>query len=219
MLDALPRRAFFRFEIPLHYQARALRMDGDLAKWKSKFRLPSLIELEADKSPFAEVYAAWNEDHFFVAFDVRQEGPLQCDPQQWWKKDGLRLCLDTRDARDNKRGTRFCHFFYLLPAGGGSNRKQPVVGLHRMSRAKESPPPADPAQILVGAHIERNRGYFLEAALPAACLNGWNPAEHPRIGLFYKVKSQLHGGQHLTVTDELGWNVDPSTWATGVLTR
>jgi hypothetical protein len=218
MLNELPKRAFFRFEFPIRYVENPPAIDGSLRKWKPEYLLPSLIELE-DTPAFADVYAAWNEQHLFVAFDVPdRHGPLECDPASWWKRDGLRVCIDTRDARDIKRATRFCHFFYLLPTGGGANHKQPVVGFHRMSRAKEPPPSVDVSRIKIGVQIDR-RGYSLEAAIPAACLNGWDPAEHSRIGFFYKIKDTCHGEQHLTVDDELGWNVDPSTWATAVLAR
>lgn len=218
MIDALPRRAFFRFEFPVRYVSGARPVDGSMRKWTAEYLLPPLVELEEEPA-FADVYAAWNEEHLFVAFDVTERrGAPQCDTTSWWKKDGLRLCVDTRDARDIKRATRFCHFFYLLPTGGGTSGKQPVVGFHRMSRAKEPPPNIDVSRIKLGVQIER-RGYSLEAVIPAACLNGWNPAEHPRLGFFYKVKDIYHGAQHLTVDDELGWNVDPSTWATAVLVR
>jgi hypothetical protein len=218
MLEAIPKRAFFRFEIPIHHHARTPVMDGDLRKWSAKYLVPPLVEIE-DEPPFADVYCAWNDAHLFVAFDVpNRHGRLQCDTSHWWKKDGLRVCIDTRDARDIKRATRFCHFFYFLPVGGGTKGKQPVVGTHRMSRAKEPPPQVDVSLIKVGVHVER-RGWALEAAIPGACLTGWDPAEHPRIGVFFKVKDSYHGVQNLTVSDDLGWNSDPSTWATGVLTR
>lgn len=218
MIGALPRRAFFRFEFPIYYVAQTPAIDGVMRKWTAKYLLPPLVELEGEPA-FADVYAAWNEDCFLVAFDVpERRGTLHCDPAGWWKHDGICVCVDTRDARDVKRATRFCHFFYLLPTGGGSNRGQPVVGWHRMSRAKEPPPNVEVSRIKVGVQVER-RGYSLEAAIPTACLNGWDPAEHPRIGFFYKVKDSHHGDQHLTVDDELGWNVDPSTWATAVLFR
>lgn len=218
MIDSLPRRAFFRFEFPIRHLERMPSIDGSIRKWDAKYLLPPLVELE-DEPAFADVYAAWNGDYLFIAFDIPdRRGMLHCERAAWWKHDGIRICVDTRDARDIKRATRFCHFFYILPTGGGSNRKQPVVGWHRMSRAKEPPPNVDVSRIKVGVQIER-RGYSLEAAIPAACLNGWNPAEHARIGFFYKVKDTCHGAQHLTVDDELGWNVDPSTWATGVLVR
>ncbi|MCK4341791.1 MAG: hypothetical protein KAY37_08725 [Phycisphaerae bacterium] len=218
MLDILPKRALFQFELPIHYNAKPPRVDGLVSKWAAKYMAPPLVELE-DEEPFADVYWAWNEDGFHAAFDIpnRTSRP-QCDPKHWWKKNGVRLCLDTRDARDIKRATRFCHFFYFLPLGGGTSGKLPVAGTHRMSRAKEPPPKVDLSLIKIGSHVDRH-GYSLEVAIPAACLHGWDPAEHPRIGVFYKIRDTQFGSQHLSVNDELGWNVDPSTWATGVLVR
>jgi len=218
MIDLICRRSFFQFEIPIHYCARPPRVDGDVSKWNLKHMVPPLVQVEGEE-PFADVYFAWNESGFHAAFDVPDRGTYpQCDAKHWWKKNGLRLCIDTRDARDIKRGTRFCHFFYILPSGGGRDGKRPVVGTHRMSRAKEPTPAVDVAQIKVAAHVTRGH-YSLEMAIPGACLHGWDPAEHPRIGVFYKVKDSQLGSQHLSVDDELGWNVDPSTWATGVLVR
>lgn len=218
MLDAICRRAFFQFELPLHFLARPPRIDGDLRDWPQECLLPPLIELE-DQDAFADVYWGWNDDGLFFACHVHDcKGPPRADADAWWKNDGVRICVDTRDARDVKRATRFCHFFYVLPVGGGPGRKAPRVGIHKMSRAKEPPPRCDLSLIKAAAHIERS-AYQLEVFIPAACLNGWDPAEHPRIGIFYKIKDAARGGQHLTVDDELGWNADPSTWATGVLTR
>ncbi|MBK9119169.1 MAG: hypothetical protein IPM18_06145 [Phycisphaerales bacterium] len=218
MIDALCRRAFFQFEFPVHYLQKPPRVDGHVRKWNLRYLAPPLVEIEGTP-PIADVYWGWNEDGFYAAFQVTQRRTKpRCDLDSWWKGDGLRLCIDTRDTRDLKRATRFCHFFYLLPLGGGNRGLQPVVGTHRMSRAKEPPPPVDVRQVRVAAHVERT-GYELEIAIPASCLNGWDPAEHPRIGLFYKIKDTERGSQHLTVDDELGWNVDPSTWGTGVLSR
>ena len=218
MLESIARRAMFRFEFPLRYLAKTPTIDGSMRKWSAEYMLPALVEIE-DEAAFADVYAAWNEDYLFAAFDVPgRRRRLEGDPAAWWKKDGIRLCVDTRDARDNKRATRFCHLYYFLPTGGGTSGKRPVVGLHRMSRAKEPPPAVDVSQVKIAVQSDRG-GYSVEVAIPAACLNGWDPAEHPRLGLFYKVRDMELGDQHFSVDDELGWNVDPSTWATAVLTR
>jgi hypothetical protein len=218
MLDLVPARTFFRFEVPIHYWDRRPHLDGDLTKWPGRFLVPPLGELEGAR-PYAAVYWAWNESGLYFAYHIaRRWGPLRCDPNQWWKGDGARLCIDTRDTRDVKRGTRFCHFFYFLPQGGGRDGSRPIVGFHRMSRAKESPPVPDVSLIRVCA-VHRPGCCSFEAAIPASCLNGWDPAEHPRIGVFYKIKDSARGAQTLTVADDLGWNVDPSTWATGVLVR
>jgi hypothetical protein len=218
MLAPVPRRAFFQFEFPIRYVPRLPHADGDLRKWRPEYLVPPLVTLE-DQEPFADVYWAWHADGLAVAFDVPgRTRPLHADPVHWWKQDGVRICIDTRDARDVRRATRFCHFFYVLPAGSGGRGAQPLVGLHRMSRAKEPPPPVDVGLVRAATRVQR-RGYALEVVIPAACLHGWDPVEHPRIGVFYKIKDLQHGSQHLSVDDELGWNVDPSTWATGVLAR
>ena len=216
MLSTLPKRALFQFEFPVHRLDRPPLVDADLRKWTEHYLAPPLVELEGGE-PFADVYWGWHEDGFFAAFDVpgRTSRP-QSDPKHWWKKNGMRLCIDTRAARGVKRATRFCHFFYLLPTGGGPDGKLPVVGTHRMSRSKEPPPAIDVRQIKIAAHVTRT-GYSLEVGIPSGCLHGWAPAEHPRVGLFYKIKDSQLGSQHLSTTDDLGWNVDPSTWATGVL--
>lgn len=217
MLDALPRRAFFRFEFPLHRLASLPIPDASANKWKPKYLLPPLIELE-DQPAICDVYAGWCDEGLAIAYQVpERSGRLNCAAEEWWKRDGLRVCIDTRDARDIKRASRFCHFFYFLPCGGGRDHKTPIVGFHRMSRAKDVPPAPDLTRITVAARIQRN-GYSLEAFIPAACLHGWDPAEHPRIGFFYKVNDTVLGAQHFTVTDALGWNVDPSTWSVAVLT-
>lgn len=218
MLHALPKRALFRFELPIYYVARPPPVDGDVSKWASKYVVPPLVQIEGEE-PVADVYWAWNEDGFYAAFDVpNRTSPPRCDAQRWWKGDGVRLCLDTRDARDIKRATRFCHFFYALSLKGGADGKAALVGTHRMSRAKEPPPAIDVSKIKVASLVERTR-YGLELAIPAACLHGWDPVEHPRLGVFYKIKDAQLGSQHLSTDDDLGWNVDPSTWATGVLVR
>lgn len=218
MLEAIPARAFFRFEFPLHYWQRGPRIDGNLHKWPSEPLLPTLCEIDG-QAAFADVYGAWNENGLYFAFDVPgRRGLPSCDVAQWWKKDGLRLCIDTRDARDVKRGTRYCHFFYILPVGGGRDKRGPIIGHHRMSRAKEHPLNADTSRIEIASAVDA-RGYQVELAIPGDALTGFDPAEHPRIGLFYKVKDTQLGSQTLSATDELGWNVDPSQWATAVLSR
>lgn len=216
MLEAICRRAFFKFEIPLRYRPVPPRIDGTLSDWDESFLLPPLIEIEDDVA-HTDVFAAWNEDWFAIAFQSpERSGPPHCQPDNWWKGDGYRICIDTRDARENKRATRYCHFFYALPVGGGKNKRQPIIDLHTMSRAKESPPTIDASQIQIATHIEKQY-LATEILIPATCLQGWDPSQYPRIGLFYKVKDTSAGPQHLTVDDELGWNVDPSTWATAVL--
>lgn len=216
MIELICRRGFFDFEFPLRQLKRAPRLDGSLRGWTQAHRLPALVEIEGVE-PFADVYAGWDADGLAFAFDVRgHSGPPRCDTQHWWKQDGLRVCVDTRGQRDVRRGTRYSHFFYFLPVGGGSRRREPVAGVHKLNRARETPPATDITRLRCAVSL-RDRGYVLEASIPGACLNGWDPVDHRRIGLFYKVKDAELPAQHLNGDDEVGWNADPSTWATAVL--
>lgn len=218
MLESICRRAFFSFEIPIRYRGKPPRIDGTLRDWSAEYLLPALCEVD-EQEPQTDVYAAWNEAGLYIGFDSPQRSGLpRCDPVSWWKGDGVRICVDTRDARDNRRASRYCHFFYALPLGGGKKQREPIVQTHAMSRAREFHPPVDCSLIRVAAHVERTH-LSMELAIPAECLHGWDPLEHARIGFFYKVKRAAAQSQHLTVDDELGWNVDPSTWGTAVLSR
>ena len=79
--------------------------------------------------------------------------------------------------------------------------------------------PLAPAGSIPVAAIVLKDGYSLTAHLPAAILAGFDPAENSRIGLTYMLEDTELGQQWLTVGDDLNWWMDPSTWATAVLTE
>ena len=217
MSRLVPNRQLFRFEIPLRRRAKPPSIDGDLRDWPDAFLVPALCRLDGQE-PFAPVYIAWSEEGLYIA--TRVEGKsraLRCDPKSFWKGDNLRLCVDTRDSRDIKRATRFCRQFYFLPTGGGRTGRDAVAASAPIHRARESAPAVPPGRIEVAADV-RCDGYTLEAHIPADCLTGFDPAEHRRIGFYYMLEDGDHGQQYLTVGDDLNWYIDPSTWATGVLT-
>jgi hypothetical protein len=218
MTTLVPNRFLFSFEFPLHYRAEPPRIDGELDDWSDADLLPPLGALDGQPE-FAPVWACWNEDGLFAACRVTDKRqPLRCDPKAFWAGDNLRLCTDMRDARTNRRATRFCQHFFFLPTGGGSRRNEPVAGTAPIQRARENTPPVPAERIQVAASIERS-GYRLEAHVPCECLLGFDPVEHPRIGFYYILEDGDHGQQYLTVGDDLYWYVDPSTWATALLQR
>lgn len=216
MSELIPNRQLFHYEVPLRRRAKPPKIDGDLSDWSDAFLMPPVRKLDG-LDPFAPVYIAWDDRGLYIACRVTdKEYPLRCDPKEFWKGDNLRLCTDMRDARDIKRGTRFCQQFYFLPTGGGANRKEPVAGSARLQRAREHAPPVSPERIEIAANVTKT-GYTLEAFVPADVLFGFDPAEHRRIGIYYMLEDADHGQQYLTVGDDLNWYTDPSTWATGVL--
>ena len=132
--------------------------------------------------------------------------------------DNFRLCTDMRDARTNRRATRYCQQFFFLPTGGGRGGKSPVAETTKIKRAREDAPQVAAERIEGASHVTKS-GYDLEAHLPARCLGGFDPDEHSRIGFYYILEDGDFGQQYLTVGDDLYWFVDPSTWATAVLER
>lgn len=217
-MDTLvPNRLLFRFEFPIHYRQSPV-IDGDLSDWPDKFLVPDFGALDGQAS-FGKVYLAWNETGLFIACRVQgRKTAFQCDPKAFWKGDNLRLCTDMRDTRDIKRGSRYCQQFYFLPSGGGRDGRSPVAGAAKIVRATENAPAVPPGLIRVAGAREGSR-YTLEGHIPAEALAGFDPDEHARIGVYTLIEDRDLGQQHLTVGDDLNWYLDPSTWATGVLTR
>ncbi|MEP0843442.1 MAG: hypothetical protein HRF43_12130 [Phycisphaerae bacterium] len=217
MEPLIPNRLLFRFEFPIRYRKSPV-LDGDLSDWSEAWLVPDFGGLDGQPG-FGKVYLGWNESGLFIACDVNgRKSPFECDPKSFWKGDNLRLCTDMRDTRDIKRGSRYCQQFYFLPAGGGGDGRSPTAGAARIVRATENAPLPPPGSIRVAGRREGPR-YTLEGHVPAAALAGFDPDEHRRIGVCVVLEDKDLGQQFLTVGDELNWYLDPSTWATGVLTR
>jgi len=218
MNTLIPNRLLFNFEFPLRHRMEFPRFTGDLGEWSDDERLPDFGALDGCRA-FADVFACWNESG--LAFAVRVEGKrlsLRCDPKQFWKGDNIRLCTDMRDARANKRATRYCQQFYFLPSGGGKRGGEPMAGVHAIQRAREQAPSIPVERIRIESRVSY-RGYALQAMIPTECLSGFNPLDHPRIGFYYIIEDAELGQQYLTIGDDLNWYFDPSTWATAVLVR
>ncbi|MCL2330764.1 MAG: hypothetical protein FWC56_05630 [Phycisphaerae bacterium] len=215
----VPNRLLFRFELPLRH-CPAMPIDGNLSHWPAECRLPDLSPIDGSSHipSFGQVWMGWNQAGLYVAIRVDgRNSPFRCDPKQYWKGDNLRLCTDMRDTRDIKRGSRYCQQFYFLPAGGGRDGQSPIAGVAKVPRASENAPQV--ANDLLQIASQRSGStYTLEAHIPAAALSGFDPDEHRRIGIYYMLEDVELGQQYLTVGDDLNWNIDPSTWATAVLT-
>ncbi len=217
MSTLVPNRLLFRFEFPLRYRSAPV-IDGDLSDWSDQFLLPDFGSLDGNAS-FGRIWMAWNEAGLYVACRVQgRKQPFKCDPHKFWEGDNLRLCTDMRDTRDLKRASRYCQQFYFLPSGGGHDGRSPCAGPARIHRASENAPLPPPGSISV-AGVRSGEVYTLEAHIPGKALSGFDPDDHPRIGVYTMLEDVELGQQYLTVGDEFNWHVDPSTWATAVLTR
>jgi hypothetical protein len=175
-------------------------------------RLPNFAELD-EQTNFADVRLGWND--FGLAVQVEVKGKKQAavgDREKPKSSDGLSLWIDTRDARASHRASRFCHHFLFLAAGGGEDKDEPFIAQAKINRAQQDAPLTN--LVAVPFRCERTKGgYRLEAFLPAAALNGFDPQEHPRLGVYYAVRDQELGDQFLSVNWDFPFSDDPSLWA------
>jgi hypothetical protein len=168
---------------------------------------------------FADVRLAWNDGGLAVQVDVKgKEQPVVGDLGRPRHSDGVTVWIDTRDARTSHRASRYCHQFHFLAAGGGPDRDEPAFVQSKINRAQQDAPTV--ADGLVPFQFSRRRGgYRLEAFLPAAALNGFDPEQNPRLGFFYAVRDSEQGEQTLSVGSEFPFAEDPTLWSVLELAR
>ncbi len=215
----IPHRFLFRLAYPCRLVKSMPRDEDDsLLDLPPECRIDNFAAIDG-QSNFAELRLGWNDRGLGVQVEVRGKdaAPLG-NPDQPRSSDGLTLWLDTRGDRTSHRASRYCHQFHFLPAAGGAGRDEPLFAQSKINRALQDAPFAD--EKLVPLHLERVKdGYRLEAFLPAAALNGYDPDEHPRLGFFYAVRDLELGEQTLSVSAEFPFTDDPSLWATLELVR
>lgn len=205
----------FRFTAPLRYRKTIWSAQG--ASLEEAYTLPSFGELEG-RPLFADVRAAWNKTG--IAFSVEVVGKKQapwCRESRLEDSDGFQVWIDSRDAHNIHRASRFCHRFAFLPSGGGRSLKDAVAAMASISRAKEEPKPVRPNQLKVTCK-RRNDGYHLQAFVPTEAITGFDPDEHPRIGFTYAVVDRELGWQTFSVGPEFPFVEDPSLWGSLELT-
>ncbi|MEZ6096664.1 MAG: hypothetical protein R3C03_20945 [Pirellulaceae bacterium] len=121
----------------------------------------------------------------------------------------------TRDTQNVHRATRYCHWFASMPTGGTGKTTAMSVML-KINRAKEHSPTINRTKVSIDSKL-KNDGYELAMFIPGALLNGWDPSEHPRIGLFASVVDQEFGPQTLSVGGDMPFEEDPSLWCSADL--
>lgn len=164
-----------------------------------------------DQKNFATFAIAWNEQGLGIQVEVRgKDKPLQGDISRPRGSDGFTLWLDTRDSRTSHRGSRHCHQFHVLATGGGPDRDEPAFVQSKIHRALEDAPIATEAPVRLSS---KPGGYVLEVFLPAGILNGYDPEQHPRLGIFYSIRDDELGEQTLGIGPDFPFWEDPSLWS------
>lgn len=215
----IPNRFLFRMAFPCRYSKEIPHDDDEsLLDLPVECRIDNFAAMD-EQTNFADVRLAWNEAGLGVQVEVRgKEAPPQGSEDQPRGSDGLTLWLDTRGDRTSHRASRYCHQFHFLAAAGGSEKDEPIFMQTKINRALQDAPLASAGDVPL--RVERIRGgYRLEAFLPAAVLNGFDPEEHPRLGFFYSVRDLELGEQTLSIGADFPFADDPSLWSTLELMR
>src|SRR5438093_12228740 len=172
-----------------------------------------------ERRNFAEVRLAWNELGLGLQVEVKgkQQAP-QGDVSRPRGSDGVTLWIDTRDARTSHRASRYCHQFHFLPIGGGPEHDEPVFVQTKINRALQDAPISSSSAVSFRCRHFKG-GYEMEAFLPAAVLNGFDPEQNPRLGFYYAVRDAELGDQVLSVGSEFPYWEDPTLWSVLELVR
>jgi hypothetical protein len=210
-MPLVPHAFLFRVAHPCLFVDDMPLEDGDeLLDLPESCRLDTFADMDG-KRDFADVRLAWNERGLGVQMRVRgKDNPLVGDPKQPRASDGLSLWIDTRDARASHRASRHCHQFHFLATGGGSEGDEPLVVQTKVNRAMEDAPHRSDEILL--RRVRATGGYRLDVFLPAAALHGFDPEQHPRLGVYYAVHDRELGDQTLGVGSDFPFADDPSLW-------
>jgi len=218
-MPLVPHRFLFRvaYSCP-HVKGIPRENDDRLLDLPESCRVDNFAAMDEQRN-FADVRLAWNEQGLGFQVEVRGKDQLpQSDAARPRASDGATLWIDTRDARTSHRASRYCHQFHFLPSGGGPDRDEPVFVQTKINRALHDPP-LSPASAMPFHATRTKSGYLLEAFLPAASLNGFDPEQNPRLGFTYAVRDAELGEQVLSVGSEFPYWEDPSLWSVLELVR
>lgn len=212
MGDELTARAFFQYRVPLMRSPRRLRIDGSLGEWTSSHRLADLTAIDGARE-FAAVYAGWADDGLAFGFRVGSKTKFRHNPKNPLRSEVVLLWIDTRDARDIHRATRYCHSLQVFPVGAGPKEDQPLIRKQRVTWQPENQPPDFDVRRVRAASKVADDHYTLEVHLPSRFLHGYDPNECATLGLFVQVIDSQHGEQFWPYPAPLPFWQDPSLWA------
>jgi hypothetical protein len=212
-MPLVPNRFLIRLLYACPY-VKDMPGDGDesLVDLPESARLDPFADLDGTPS-FAEVRLGWNESGLGLTVAVRgkDNSPIG-DVGRPRQSDGITLWIDTRGDRTGHRATRTCHQFHFLAAGGGAEKDEPAFVQTKIHRALQDAPLASAND--VPFRFERIKGgYRMEAFLSGNVLNGFDPDQYPRLGLFYAVRDFEKGEQTPGADSDFPFAEDPSLWA------
>ncbi len=174
--------------------------------------LPDTGVAISGQNKFATMRLGWSDTGLFVHAQVKGKKQLPwCRESRLEDSDGLHLWLDTRNARDVHRATRFCHRFVFAPLGRGAKSDQPFAGWAPINRAREnSKPPPD--KLLMATSKLQPGGYDISGSLHWQALTGFDRDDFPCLGFYIAIVDRELGWQSLGLSPPMPVVDDPSLW-------
>ncbi len=212
----LAPRFLFRFALPLQKKEPVWGPMGSLLE--EKYRLANIAELDAGTTNAERGYAdfrmAWSLAG--ISFWIEVKGKRQvpwCRDGRMEDSDGLQVWIDTRATHNLHRATKYCHRFVFLPFGAGRHLDQPLADQLLINRARENARPVKPRELQVKSKVTE-KGYVMQAFVPAKALEGYDPTQYKRLGFNYGIFDRELGMQTLSTGPAFPFDEDPSCWAT-----
>jgi len=210
IVSQVPKNLLFQYRIACK---KFSGKPGEEIELAEAFRLPNFGAFEGQVD-FADMRVGWNEEGLFFRLEVnKKEQSLWCRETQLLDSDGLQIWIDTRDVHSVHRASKFCHWFVLLPSGGGIKNESPMASMLKINRSRDDSPTINRFKIDVKSKITK-QGYCLAAFIPGKSLHGWNIDDHEFVGFNYAVNDRELGWQTLATGPELPITEDPSLWQT-----
>ena len=196
-----------------------------LAPWSDESLERRIVEpvesigVDGENAGIFDFRLGWSLDGLILTVVVSGK-----DEQPIWQRsaleraNSLRLCLDTRDMKDARRGTRFCYKFAFYPLVGESARSaRPLAQWLPINRAREIPTGVD-VDAFVMASRRKSDGYSFTAFVPGTFLNGYDPGFFDRFGMHFTVSDSPRGVFTLQHAPPIPFEDDPSLWSSFVMT-
>ena len=169
---------------------------------------------DLDRAPnFADVRLGWNEAGLGLSVVVKGKDNFPIgDIDRARQSDGVTLWIDTRGDRTGHRASRTCHAFHFIAAGGGKGKDEPAFVQTKINRALQDAPISKASDVPF-RYDRLKSGYRIDAFLSAGVLTGYDPEQHPRMGVFYAVNDFELGMQTPGADSDFPFPEDPSIWA------
>ncbi|PCI77774.1 hypothetical protein COB21_02570 [Candidatus Aerophobetes bacterium] len=157
--------------------------------------LPSMDVFEKEKD-FAKLWWSVSSDGIRVLIDVDKPLEKVFFPHQE-RGDSVELFIDTRDNKNSKVVTQYCHHFVILPEEKEEKSVFEVTRFH-VYHTREF---VDTSLSELKKEIKKKR-YKLSLFLPKQMLFGFDLENYTRIGFTYRINGFNKEPQHFVLSGE-----------------